>query len=90
MAVFRISGVWHVGWWNLITSVRLIQVGNNRNDHFQVLFRCLRPLNRGVRLIKVSITELNLETSATVRLIEGVRLIWCPLNIGFTVIKFDN
>ena len=23
-------GVWHVGWWNLITSVRLIQVGNNR------------------------------------------------------------
>ena len=53
----RISGVWHVGWWNLITSVRLIRVGNNRNDHFiefQVLFRCPRPLNRGVRLIKVS------------------------------------
>ena len=55
MAIFRISGVWHVGWWNLIRSVRLIQVGNNRNDHaFQVLFRCPRPLNRGVRLIKVS------------------------------------
>ena len=26
---FRISGVWHVEWWNLITSVRLKQVGNN-------------------------------------------------------------
>ena len=25
---FHISGVWHV-WWNLITSVRLKQVGNN-------------------------------------------------------------
>ena len=24
--IFRISGVWHVGWWNLIASVRLIQV----------------------------------------------------------------
>ena len=24
-------------------------------------------------------------TSATVRLIEGVRLIWCSLNTGFTV-----
>ena len=55
MAIFRISGVWHVGWWNLITSVRLIQVGNNRNDHFRYLiFRCPRPPNRGVRLIKVS------------------------------------
>ena len=42
--------VWRVGWWNLITSVRLIQVGNNRNDHF----RYSRPLNRGVLLIKVS------------------------------------
>ena len=30
-----ISGVWHVGWWKLITSVRLIQFGNNRNDHFR-------------------------------------------------------
>ena len=27
------ASVWHVGWWNLITSVRLIQVGNNRNDY---------------------------------------------------------
>ena len=35
MAIFRISGVWHVGWWNLITSVRLIHVANNRNDHFR-------------------------------------------------------
>ena len=55
VAVFRISGVWHVGWWNFITSVRLIKVGNNRNGPFQVLFRCPRPLNRGVRLIKVSL-----------------------------------
>ena len=47
-AVFRISSVWHVGWWNLIVSVRLIQVGNNRNDHFRYFL--------GVRvcLIKVS------------------------------------
>ena len=51
----RISGIWRVGWWYLITSVRLIQVGNNRNRPFQVLFRCPRSLNRGVRLIKVSL-----------------------------------
>ena len=28
---------------------------------------------------------MNVGTSATVRLIEGVRLIRCPLNTGFTV-----
>ena len=28
-----------------------------------------------------------METSATVRLIEGVRLIRCPLNTGFTVYR---
>ena len=28
---------------------------------------------------------INLGTSSTVRLIEGVRLIRCPLNTGFTV-----
>ena len=56
LAIFRISSVWHVGWWNLITRVRLIEVGNNRNDHF-VLFGCPRPLNRGVELIKVSFEE---------------------------------
>ena len=48
VAVFRISGVWHVGWWNLITSVHLIQVGNNRNDHFRYF------LGVRVRLIEVS------------------------------------
>ena len=48
VAVFRISGVWHVGWWNLITSVRLMQVGNNRNDHFRYL------LGVRVHLIEVS------------------------------------
>ena len=48
VAIFRISGVWRVGWWNLITSVRLIQVGNNRNDHFRYF------LGVHVRLTKVS------------------------------------
>ena len=48
-------------------SVPLIQVGNNRNDYFRYVL--------GVRLIKVIITEINFGTSATVRLIEGVRLI---------------
>ena len=43
-----ISGVWHVGWWNLITGVRLIQVGNNRNDYFRYF------LGVRVRLIEVS------------------------------------
>ena len=47
-AIFRISGVWHVGWWNFITSVRLILVGNNRNDNFRYF------LGVRVRLIKVS------------------------------------
>ena len=40
----------------LITSVRLIEISNNRNDFLQVLFRCPRPLTRGVCLIKVSFT----------------------------------
>ena len=35
-------------WWNLITSVRLTQVGNNRNDHFRYV------LGVRVRLIQVS------------------------------------
>ena len=34
-AIFRIFGEWHVGWWNLISSVRFIQVGKDRNDHFR-------------------------------------------------------
>lgn len=48
VGVFLVSGVWHVGWWSLITSVRLIQVGNNRNDHFKYF------LGVRVRLIEVS------------------------------------
>ena len=44
--MFRIFGDWHVGWWNLISSVRLIQVGNDRNYHFRY--------SLGVRLLKVS------------------------------------
>ena len=47
----HISGVWHVEWWNLITRVRLIQVGNNRNDRFRYF------LGVRVRLIKVSFKE---------------------------------
>ena len=50
-AIFHISSVWHVGWWNSVTSVRLIQIGNNRNDHFRYF------LGVHVRLIKVSFTE---------------------------------
>ena len=50
-AIFYISSVWHVGWWNSVTSVRLIQIGNNRNDHFRYF------LGVHVRLIKVSFTE---------------------------------
>ena len=49
---------------------------------FQVLFRCPRPLNRGVRLIKVSFKVNkgnNFGTSSNVRLIEGVRLIQVSL-----------
>ena len=43
--MFHISGVLHVGWWNLM---EVSQVGNNRNDHF----RCF--LGVCVRLTKVS------------------------------------
>ena len=43
----------HVGWWNLITSVRLIQVGNNKNDHFRYFLGVHICLNGGVCLIKV-------------------------------------
>ena len=85
-AIFGISGVWHVGWWNLITSVRLIQVGNNRNDHFRYflgVFLGSRPLNRGVRLIKVSF-KVNKGNKfgdfGYCPLNRG-----CPLNTGFTV-----
>ena len=80
---FSISGVWHVGWWNLITSVRLIQVGNNRNDHFKSLFRCPGLLNRGVRLIKVlfKVNKGNrIGDFGCCPLNRG-----CPLNTGFTV-----
>ena len=70
-------------------SVRLIQVGNNTNDHFKYfLGAASRPLNRGVRLIKVSFKvnkETDLGTWATVCVIDSVRLIRCLLNAGFTV-----
>ena len=53
------------------------------------IFRCPRPLNRGVLLVKVSFKVYKgnkLGTSATVRLIESVRLIRCPLNTSVTVL----
>ena len=84
MPIFCISCVWHVGWWNLITSVRLIQVGTMEMT-ISGTFRCPRPLNRGVRLIKVSfkVNKGNkVGHSVTVRLIEGVRLIRCLLKVS--------
>ena len=79
MAIFRISGVWHVGWWNLITSVRLIQVGNNRNDHFRYL------VGVRVRLIKFSF-QVNKGNKfgdfGYCPLNRG-----CPLNAGLTVYR---
>ena len=66
----------------MIISVRLIQVGNNRNDYFRYFLGVRVSLNRGVRLIKVSFKVNkgnNIGTPATVRLIEGVRLIQVSL-----------
>ena len=72
MAIFRISSVWHVGQWNLITSVCLIQVGNNINDHFKYF------LGLRVCLIKVSF-KVNKENKFG-------DFGQCPLNTGFTII----
>ena len=78
----RISGVWRVGWWHLITSVRLIQVGNNRNDHFRYF------LGVRVRLIKVSF-KANKGNKfwdfGYCPLNRG-----CPLNTGFTVLLITS
>ena len=85
MAIFPISGVWQVGWWNSITSVRLIQVGNNLEMTISGTFtcRCLSTLNRGFRLIKVSF-KVNKENKfgdfGFYPLNRG-----CPLNTGFNV-----
>ena len=48
VSITNIEPVRHVGWWNLITSLHLIQVGNNRNDHFRYFSGV------HIRLIKVS------------------------------------
>ena len=78
----RISGVWHVGWWHLITSVCLIQVGNNRNDDFRYflgvcvrlpVIKVLFKANKGSRFWVYGYRRLN----------RG-----CPLNTGFTVCIF--
>ena len=81
--IFRISGVWHVGKWNLMTSVRLIQVGNNRNDYFTYFL--------GVR---VRLIEVSLLIKVSFKVNKGNKF-WdlvycplnrgCPLNTGFTV-----
>ena len=72
VAIFCISSVWHVWWWNLITSVCLIQVGNNRNDHFKYFLRVR------VRLIKVSFKVNKGNKFGDFG--------YCPLNTGFTVL----
>ena len=75
VGVFLVSGVWHVRWWSLITSVRLIQVGNNRNDHFKYFLGVrVRLIEVGVRLIKVWYT-LNKGNKFGV-------FGYCPLNRG--------
>ena len=48
VGTFLVSGVWHIVWWSLITSVHLTQVGNNRNDNFKYF------LGVRVRLIELS------------------------------------
>ena len=70
----RISGVWHVGWWHLITSVRLIQVGNNRNDYSRYF------LGVRVRLITVSFKVNKGNKFGDFG--------YCPLNTGFTVVAY--
>ena len=66
------------------TSVRLIQVGNNRNDYFRYFLGVRVSLNRGVRLIKVSF-KVNKGNKfwdfGYCPLNRG-----CPLNSGFTVV----
>ena len=68
-----------------ITSVRLIQVGNNRNDHFRYFLGVRVRLIEGVRLIKVSF-KVNKGNKfgdfGYCPLNRG-----CPLNTGFTVLK---
>ena len=81
MEIFPISGVWHVGWWNSI-SVRLIQLGNNRNDHFRYF------LGVRVHLIKVSFKVNKGDKFGDLGYCPLNR--GCPLNTGFTVIKLPG
>ena len=72
---FRRLACWEV---DLITRVRLIQVGNNRNDHFRYFLG-----DRSVRLIKVSFKVNNRNKFGDFGycpLNSG-----CPLNTGFTL-----
>ena len=65
--------------------VKPVLIGNPRDP-----LPC--PLNRGIRLVQVHVKENKgrklVFTEAGVCLMQGVRLIWGPLNTGFTVISF--
>ena len=74
---FPVSGM--LGQWNLITSVRLIQVGNNRNDHFRYF------LGVRVLLIKVSFKENKGNKFGHFRYCP--LNVGCPLNTGFIVLN---
>ena len=100
--IFRISGVWHVGW-EKSAFQRNGREGNPASpwllhfflfacfarfpcsrDHPEGLLAVQRPLNRGARLISFHLKrrrEINLGTSATVRLIEGVLVIQVSLSV---------
>ena len=65
-----------------------MQVGNNRNDHSRYF------LGVRVRLIKVSFKVNKGNKFGDLgycprRLIEGVRLIWCPLQLIQVSLYFD-
>ena len=74
----HVHDIWHVGQWSLITSVRLIQVGSNTNDHLRYF------LGVRVRLIKVSF-KVN-KGNKFGHFGYCPCLLW-PLNAGFTVNK---
>ena len=67
-AIFRISAVWHIGWWNLFTSVRLIEVGNDKNGHFSYFL--------GVR---VHLIEVSFKVNKGNKLLDFG---YCPFNRG--------
>ena len=79
------SSARRVKWWNII-SVSLMEICYIEMTTLYPLFKCPRPINRVVRLTRVSLTvkirEINLRILATVLLIEGVRLIQISLYVN--------